>query len=272
MTAPPKDRPAWLLLAVPVILLGVVALVLWARGLAGGAEGDAGWWNLGTQAILAGLLFWYVLETRRVANETQGLRRESAAQLNLLREQHRVSLAPFPVPTLLPQIRYDDPEKTPADYARERGRAIARDLQQRMIEGDPIPKHVEALTLTRRVLVRLEGPNLAQDVTLLLRLGLSRVAMKSRAVVLLTSDQREATVEIEPVWSPDAQMKGDLEALYGGAVTEAAISHLSKAGDHYVAMIFRDVTGGAYLLIRQFAPDDDVVANVEHGYCERIAL
>ena len=47
------------------------------------------WINVAAQLALAALLFWYVLETRRVANETRRLALQGEAQVALLREQDR---------------------------------------------------------------------------------------------------------------------------------------------------------------------------------------
>ncbi len=222
------------------------------------------------QMVLALLLFWYVLETRRVANETRGLKHESAAQLDVLREQRRTALAPFPVPWLLPQIRHDDPAKKASEYASERAGQMIDAVMPAVAAGGPLPKHAEALALKRQVRIRLEGTNIAQEITLLLRSGLSRVAMKVRAVDLLTTDQREAVVEIEPEMKPEATVRTAIAAVYGSEAEAAAMPRLSQAGDHYVALVFRDLAGGSYLLVRRFTENE--AGEIVHGYNERIAL
>ncbi len=263
----PKDRPRSLLLVVPLVIIADAALV--SRARATGA--DPNWWNLGVQVVLAILLFWYVLETRRVANETQRVRLQSEAQLAQLREEHRSRVAPFVVPTLHPQIRYDDPNRGAAEYARHRAGEMAEGLWDRVVVGgDPIPVHAEALALTRQVRVRLEGHNLAQEVTVVFRHGLTRFAVLERAVPLLTPDQREAEVEIRPDWITNADLKARLAALYGTVAANTAMQLLGSAGEHVVGLVSRDISGAAYLLVRRFIEVDQ--ANVQHGFCERIPL
>ena len=73
----PANTPIWLRWAVPAFLLAVAVLLVIAHR----AQWQPDWINVAAQLALAALLFWYVLETRRVANETRRLALQSEHSL-----------------------------------------------------------------------------------------------------------------------------------------------------------------------------------------------
>jgi hypothetical protein len=234
-------------------------------------DGLVVWLPIIVNAILAVIVCWYTLETR-------WLRKQSQAQLDLLKQQGIKSLAPFILPsvvnsaTKLREFKKDHPI-IQDDFAEE-------EVRRQLGQGVKYSGSIENLT-----------DNLALNVRLYVFESESRTFLKgSQACPFLqrdTSQPRHMRIDevqksIEFIPKPSGVkidikdkpfssdlLKGEFESDYAPNDKWLMGEIMSDTRTSFILAIYTDVEGNPYIIRRRFAVDEKDL--ITHGPAVRVA-
>ena len=198
----------------------------------GDREKQMDWLMILVQLVLAGAAIWYTFETRR-------LRQENQEQLKLLKEQTRLSLAPFLVPGLidvdlaLAKQKVLDSKEIPEPKKREMLANIASASIKFMCAIDnpssKIGHHVNLWVYDSRTRSFLSGD-----------FGKEWIAEKGRELI-----------QVSAPYFNTAEVSQQIREQYGSDV-DFIFPLLTTEDVSYLVLLFRDIEGRLYAVKRGF--------------------